>query len=129
MVHDVSIAELLQHINAHTKYTSRFLPIIVQAEPMDVMESEEKQERLTLPQLKARYEYDLMHANALLVLGDAAAVRRFDFQMPELLKAANFSLEKVQVTPGTSIDLKARQLLNQIRELFHVQNKVVLGGL
>ena len=70
-----------------------------------------------------------MHSSAVLFLADTSAVRRFDFQMPEQLRFSSFTLEKIQVSPGTTIDLKARQLLNQIREFFHLHNKLVIGGL
>ena len=33
------------------------------------------------------------------------------------------------MSPGTQIELKARQLLNQIREFFHLHNKLIVGGL
>jgi len=49
--------------------------------------------------------------------------------MPEQLRFSSFTLEKVQVSPGTPMELKARQLLNQIREYFHLHNKLVVGGL
>ena len=70
-----------------------------------------------------------MHSAVVLILADSSAVRRFDFQMPEQLRFSSFTLERVQVAPGTSIELKARQLLNQIREYFHLRHKLIVGGL
>ena len=80
------LKELLAHMNAHTTYPSQFLPVSVQAEPLDLLSNEDSsngRKSQTLPQLKAKYEFELMHSSAVLYLADSNAVRRFDLQMPE----------------------------------------------
>ena len=99
-----NLKDLLALINAHTDYPSSFLPITVQAEPIiDQFDfSTLRQQRSnngkyqTLPQLKAKFEFELMHSSAVLFLADTSAVRRFDFQMPEQLRFSSFTLEKIQ---------------------------------
>lgn len=40
-VDQISIKELISLINAHTTYASSFLPFMVQAEPLDLIEANE----------------------------------------------------------------------------------------
>ena len=86
----MTIEELLSQLNSHAGYPANFVPISVQAEPLDLIESaqEEKLNRaMPLPQLRAKYEFDLMHSSAVLYMADMAGVRRFDFQMPHRLSS------------------------------------------
>ena len=49
-VDHMTIKELISHINAHTTYNSSFLPFMVQAEPLDLIEpSEPSKKQMTLP--------------------------------------------------------------------------------
>ena len=69
--------------------------------------------------MKALYEKELMNQTVMLYLADSSVLRRFDFQYPEAIRHSSFSLEKILVSRGGSLEFKARQLLNQIREFYH----------
>lgn len=65
----------------------------------------------------------------MLYLADTSVLRRFDFQFPEAIRYSSFSLEKIQVSRAGSLEFKARQLLNQIREFYHQHNMLIIGAL
>ena len=73
----------------------------------------------SLPKMKALFELELMSQKVVLCLSESQKMRRFDFAYPENLRGTNFGVTRVSVSPGVSIEIKSRQLMSQIRELYH----------
>lgn len=78
--------------------------------------------------MKALYELELMSQKVVLCLADVNKMRRFDFSCPEKLKTSNFGVLKISVSPGVGIEVKSRQILNQIRDLYHLKGQLALGA-
>ena len=62
----------------------------------------------------------LATAPALVYFADLASTRRLDILPDEQLDITSFGLEDCIVQKDVSLEFRARQLLNQVRELYHV---------